>query len=105
MIIGHQKQWQFLKNSYKTDKLSHAYLFYGPTGLGKKKLAVEFVKFLNCENTSDNKPCNICRACIDIEKGIYPDFFFSGTGRKRNQNRAAQKIRILFFFASIYEFF
>ncbi len=75
MILGHQKQWQFLKNSHKLGKLSHAYLFSGPESIGKKTLAVEFIKFLNCQaEKSSLKPCQGCRSCRDIEKGAYPDF-------------------------------
>ncbi len=73
MILGHQKQWKFLENSYKMGRLSHAYLFYGPSHIGKKASAIEFIKFLNCESGA-NKPCNACRNCSDIEKGIFPDF-------------------------------
>ena len=47
MLIGHQKQWQFLKKSAKSGKISHAYLFSGPEHLGKKKIALEFVKLIN----------------------------------------------------------
>ena len=43
-FIGHQKIWQFLENLAKTDRLSHAYLFLGQEKLGKKTLAVEFLK-------------------------------------------------------------
>jgi len=50
MIIGHQKQWQFLRKSLELGKLSHAYLFSGETQLGKKNLALEFAKLINGEN-------------------------------------------------------
>ncbi len=50
MIIGHQKQWQFLKKSVELGKISHAYLFSGEEHLGKKRIALEFVKLINGEN-------------------------------------------------------
>lgn len=49
-IIGHQKQWQFLKKSVELGKISHAYLFSGEAHLGKKRIALEFVKLINGEN-------------------------------------------------------
>jgi DNA polymerase-3 subunit delta' len=49
-IIGHQKQWQFLKKSVEFGKISHAYLFSGQEKLGKKRVALEFVKLINGEN-------------------------------------------------------
>lgn len=43
MIVGHQKQWEFLKKSAETGKISHAYLFSGQEKLGKKKIALEWI--------------------------------------------------------------
>ena len=50
MIIGHQKQWRFLKKSVELGKISHAYLFCGEEHLGKKRMALEFVKLINGGN-------------------------------------------------------
>jgi len=74
MIIGHKKQWEFLKKSFEYNKIPHAILFCGQERLGKKKLAIEFAKFINCSSKFSNRPCQICRNCQDIEKGIHPDF-------------------------------
>ncbi|MCK5044699.1 hypothetical protein KAR26_03135 [Candidatus Parcubacteria bacterium] len=71
MILGHKKQQQFLKKSAELDRISHAYLFHGPSHLGKKTIAVEFIKLINCQNP--NKPCGKCRSCEDIQKNAYPD--------------------------------
>jgi len=49
-IIGHQRQWQFLKQSAESGKVSHAYLFCGQEKLGKKRIALEFVKLINGGN-------------------------------------------------------
>ena len=46
MLIGHQKQWEFLKKSAESGKISHAYLFAGQEKLGKKTLALEWISFL-----------------------------------------------------------
>lgn len=46
MIIGHQKQWDFLKKTAETAEFSHAYLFSGLEKLGKKTLALKWVSFL-----------------------------------------------------------
>jgi len=42
IIIGHQKQWQYLEKLLKKDCLPHAFLFFGQEKLGKKTLAIEF---------------------------------------------------------------
>lgn len=75
MIVGHQKQWQFLKKSAELQKVPHGLLFFGQEQLGKKTLAIEFTKFLNCQSKNSlTKPCQICRDCQDIKKGLHPDF-------------------------------
>lgn len=74
MLIGHQKIWQFLKKSAELEKIPHGLLFSGQEKLGKRTLALEFIKYLNCENTDFLKrPCQSCRSCKDIQKGQHPD--------------------------------
>ena len=70
MLIGHQKIWQYLKKSAELDKLPHAFLFSGPEKLGKKTLALEFVKWLFKE---------------DIAKREHPDFIFVSPIKKEIQ--------------------
>jgi len=75
MIIGHQKQWEFLRKSARVLRVPHALLFSGEEQIGKKKVAIEFIKLLNCENRDfDAKPCHNCRSCEAIQKRIHPDF-------------------------------
>lgn len=73
MIIGHKFQWQILKRTFERGKIAHAYLFCGAPQSGKRKVGVEFIKLLNCGD-SGLRPCQKCRPCKDIEKGIFPDF-------------------------------
>lgn len=73
MIVGHQKQWEFLKNKFESGQLSHAYLFIGEKSIGKKIFAKEFIKLINCQS-EDKRPCQKCRICESIERGNYPDF-------------------------------
>lgn len=43
MILGHQKQIQYLKKILESKKIPHAILFSGEKGLGKKRVALEFI--------------------------------------------------------------
>ncbi|MCM8783651.1 MAG: DNA polymerase III subunit delta' [Candidatus Omnitrophica bacterium] len=61
-----------LINSFKQNKLSHAYIFLGPEGVGKAFTAKYFAQFVNCEN-KDISPCFRCSNCIKIENGNHPD--------------------------------
>ena len=71
MLIGHQKQWDFLKRKFEQGQLSHAYLFTGEKQLGKRMFAKEFVKMVNCLGAE--KPCQKCINCQMIERGSFPD--------------------------------
>jgi DNA polymerase-3 subunit delta' len=84
MIVGHKKQWEFLKNNFEKGQLAHAFLFSGEEKIGKKTLAVEFIKSINCLNK--NRPCENCRSCVDIKKGNYPDFLFVRAGAENSEN-------------------
>jgi DNA polymerase-3 subunit delta' len=55
-IIGHQRQWQLLKQRAESGKVSHAYLFSGQEKLGKKRIALEFVKLVNGDNFDRGHP-------------------------------------------------
>jgi len=75
-LIGQDLTVEILKNAAKEDRLSHAYLFYGPRGTGKTTAARIVAKIANCETrASDPKfratgePCNKCRPCREIDEG------------------------------------
>ena len=52
----------------------HAYVFCGPTGIGKTLLAKEFAKGLLCQNPSSDGGCGVCPDCRYIAEGTHPDF-------------------------------
>ncbi len=77
MIVGHKKQWDFLREAAKKSPLPQAFIFAGEENLGKKKAAFEFVKLLLCEGPdTTERPCQKCLACLLIEKANHPDFIF-----------------------------
>ncbi|MBQ8042569.1 MAG: DNA polymerase III subunit [Clostridia bacterium] len=50
-ILGHDNVKKQLKSDFEESKVSHAYLFLGIEGIGKKTLAIEFAKkLLNTDN-------------------------------------------------------
>jgi len=91
MLIGHQKQWDNLKSAYSNDSLSHAYLFSGPDQVGKKTLALEFIKMINCQEESfEKKPCNVCSSCQMINRLAHPDFMFVGLEEEKTEIEVEQ---------------
>ena len=63
-VVGQQALTTTLKNTVKSGKLAHAYLFCGPRGVGKTTCARIFAKAINCQNpTPDGEACNECESC------------------------------------------
>lgn len=67
-LTGQDLVVKILENSLKTGKISHAYIFSGPKGVGKTSTARILAKALNC-TSSQNKPCDECPSCIAIKEG------------------------------------
>lgn len=53
-IIGHLKQRELLKKSIFNQKLAHAYIFYGPSDIGKRIVALELAELLGGDITMIN---------------------------------------------------
>jgi DNA polymerase-3 subunit delta' len=71
MVIGHEKQKKILEMFAKNRNIPHAMLFSGGDKVGKKKLAIEFVKSLFCEEKKGF--CGKCYSCRNIDTGNFPD--------------------------------
>jgi DNA polymerase-3 subunit delta' len=52
----------------------HAYVFSGPVGIGKKRLAHEVACGLLCEQPGDDGACGECHNCLYFREGSHPDF-------------------------------
>jgi len=81
MIVGHQKQWNYLKRSVENKRVAHAYLFYGPAKIGKMTVALEFAKLL----TSPIGESSIIPDLILIE----PEYPIDEEGELKEASRAA----------------
>jgi DNA polymerase-3 subunit delta' len=71
-IIGQQRVKQLLQRTITSGRLAHAYLFYGPEGVGKEALALEFAKVINCER-KEAVACDVCSSCRKISAMQHPD--------------------------------
>ncbi|MDQ3020477.1 MAG: hypothetical protein M3R36_07905 [Bacteroidota bacterium] len=65
-IIGQERVKEILKNIYQSEKISHAYIFYGNEGVGKDAAAIEFARLLNCDEPVNGiEACDKCKSCIE----------------------------------------
>jgi DNA polymerase-3 subunit delta' len=71
-IIGHESIIQHLQNAIVSNKVSHAYIFHGEEGMGKKTLAGAFAKTLQCEEKGILS-CDRCKSCLQADTGNHPD--------------------------------
>lgn len=76
-LVGQEFVAETLKNSLKSGKIAHAYLFSGPRGCGKTSTARILAKALNCERAGGGDfsagPCGECAHCQEITKGASLD--------------------------------
>ena len=70
-VIGHQQIISTLQKSVAQNKVNHAYLFVGPESIGKRTVALELARNLQCNST--DRPCHNCKSCRDIQSENHPD--------------------------------
>lgn len=73
-IIGQPQAKDLLLRSFAKGTIGHAYIFRGPSGVGKKTTALSFAAFLNCQNRKENDFCGVCSSCLKFASGNHPDF-------------------------------
>ncbi len=71
-ILGHDAVVERFRESLARGRLSHAYLFIGPDGIGKELFARELAKVVLCTE-GGGEACDACRACRKVAHGNHPD--------------------------------
>lgn len=74
-LRGQDSAVNYLKASLKNNRVSHAYIFSGPDGVGKRLAAVNFAKAINCSGAISGSSCDQCVSCKKIETLKHPDIF------------------------------
>ncbi len=71
-LIGHEDAVEKLVSAVKNNRVSHAWIFQGEPGSGRKMCAQLFAMALQCE-TQSGSPCMQCPSCRKALHGNHPD--------------------------------
>ena len=63
MFTWHKKIWDQLVSSASQQRMAHALLLHGPAGVGKLRFAVEYAKYMLCEQPVSSQACGRCKSC------------------------------------------
>lgn len=92
-IPGQERAKRMLQNGLRNGKLSHAYIFSGPSGSGRRRMAVQLAQAVFCTVGVDDA-CGACVECRKVEHGNHPNLIMiepEGASVKIDQIRELQK--------------
>lgn len=74
-VIGQSRPISILQNAFSKNRMAHAYLFSGASGVGKVFTALQFAKVINCLNRPNSKydSCDECESCKKIDTANHID--------------------------------
>ena len=72
-VAGHESAVALLSRSLEREMLSHAYMFVGPSRVGKTTVALSLAQGVNCLSEPASRPCGACGQCVRIAQGLHPD--------------------------------
>jgi DNA polymerase-3 subunit delta' len=72
-IVGQQRAVDIIRAMLAADRMPHALLFSGPSGIGKALTAKLTAAGILCTAGGD-KPCGCCQSCLLFNRGAHPDF-------------------------------
>ncbi len=74
-IVGHREVIDRIQRAVLRRRIAGAYLFVGPSGVGKATIARKLAQTLLCNARSRHaaEPCGICAACVQVAARTHPD--------------------------------
>ena len=83
MILGHERQINYLEKVRAVGRLAHAYLFHGPEQIGKFTIARALASAMLCEEKSAKitQSCGKCDSCLRIASGTSANIYILARDR------------------------
>ncbi|HEX2394244.1 MAG TPA: DNA polymerase III subunit delta' [Bacteroidales bacterium] len=72
-VVGQDILKSRFVNTVEENRLSHAWLLFGPEGAGALPLALSFASYILCNDRKGGDSCGLCPACKKSHKLIHPD--------------------------------
>jgi DNA polymerase-3 subunit delta' len=74
-IVGHDAVVERFRQTLSSGRLASTYLFVGPSGIGKRRFALELAHALICTDSPELalEPCSRCESCRLFAAGNHPD--------------------------------
>jgi DNA polymerase-3 subunit delta' len=76
-IVGQELLKNRLIQTVRENRVSHAWLFFGPEGSGVLPLALALARYILCTNRGETDACGVCHSCNMVNKYIHPDLHFT----------------------------
>ena len=99
VLLGNEEARQYLTGAISAGKLSHAYIFEGATGSGRKTLARRICMLMACSEHGD-EPCGLCENCVAVAHGTCPDIHML-TVEEEKKTIGVDEVRNFFATASL----
>ena len=71
-VLDQERVVDTLRHALAQDRVAHAYLLHGPNGVGKRAVAYEMARALQCPE-QDEEACDACPACRKTRRMVHPD--------------------------------
>ena len=71
-ILDQERVVETLRRALAQERVAHAYLFHGPDGVGKRAVALEMARALECTEQVE-EACGQCPACRKTARMVHPD--------------------------------
>jgi DNA polymerase-3 subunit delta' len=86
-IEGQDAAVQSMRDALERGRLAHAYLFVGPSGVGKRLFAETLAATLLCEDRPEDSfdPCGRCPGCVQVRARTHPDFMLRGRPGEKHE--------------------